>query len=180
MAAGTCLVHHPLPTRQERVNGSPHPWCQHILSPACLLGPRDNGWDQSTAGSHCQGQLLPHTSPQMCHGSITWVLDPMTPRAEGVTGPPHPSAWLSLIPAVPRVCLHRSDDAGSHTSALQLQCSCPRLGSSSCSASCKAGLWTETSTTSIGFLPPSSLSVPSVGPFCTIVGWGWGQTQEQG
>lgn len=175
--AGTCLVHHPLPTRQERVNGSPHPWCHHILSPACCPSTREDGWDHSTAGSHCQGQLQP--PDVLCHGSITWVLDPMSPRAEDVTGPSHPSAWLFPIAAVPHVCLHRSDDAGSHTLALLLQCSCPRLGSSFCSALCKAGLWTETPTTSMEFLPPSSLSVPPVEPFCATVGWGWGQAQGQ-
>lgn len=160
-------------------------WEPTLLVPAhpvpCLppgpKGQQDNGWDHSTAAIALSGSAPASDQPPdvLCLGSVTRVLHPMSPRAEGDgPGPLHPCAWLCPVPAVLRVCLHRSDDAGSHTSALLLQCSLPRLGPSSCSASCMLGCRQKHPLPPWSFLAPSSLSVPPVGSSCAIVGWGWG------
>lgn len=91
----------------------------------------------------------------------------------------------SLCPALPHPCvvpqvgLHRADDASSNTSGLSPRCSCPGLGSSSCSPSCTAQLWTETPTTSLSFWPPSSPSVAAMGSFCAVA-WRDGDRDRHG
>lgn len=69
-------------------------------------GQQDNGWDHSTAAIALSGSAPASDQPPdvLCLGSVSRVLHPMSPRAQGVTGWGLAGPSPSLCLALPRPC----------------------------------------------------------------------------
>lgn len=145
------------------------------VHPVPCLPPGPKGTWAGTAArppSRCQGQPQLHTSPEMrcAMGSVTRVLDPMSPRARAGVG------WALPIAAQSRsfVC------TGLMTPAQTPRCShpgapAPALVHPPALLPAKAQLWTETPATSQELLA-SLLSISGsrgVRLCCGIAGRGW-------